>query len=115
MFRPFHPLHLVLGPTIWSGWFVALYAGLSVACRLVPPAATRGAVTWINGLLLVLTVSVTLLLVFLAWRCWRAASADTGVPCNGPFISRVSAGVYLLTASSTVMIGLPVVLLPPCI
>lgn len=115
MFRPFHPLHLVLGPTIWAGWFVALYASLSVVCALAPPATSQGAMTWINGLLLVLTVSVTLLLMTLAYRCWREVSAGTSTTCNGAFISKVSAGVYLLTASATLMIGLPVVLLPPCI
>lgn len=115
MFRPCHPLHLVLGPMIWAGWFVAIYASLSVVCSLMPPATSQGAITWINGMLLVLTALVALLLVILGCRCWRHASANTRVTCNRRFISKVSAGVYLLTAFSTLMIGVPVVLLPPCI
>lgn len=114
MIRPGHPLHLVLGPTIWATWFVVLYASLSVACSLVPPAASQGAMTWLNALLLVLTVLVTLLLAILAWRCWRNASGNTDGTGDRAFVSKVAAGVYLLSASSTLVIGVPVVLLPPC-
>lgn len=115
MFHPNHPLHLVLGPIIWAGWFVGLYASLSVACSLTPPAASQGALTWINGTLLVLTGLVGLLLMALGYRCWRHASAAAGAGCARPFVSRVASGIYLLTAVSTFTLGVPMLLLPPCI
>ena len=115
MLRPCHPVHLVLGPAIWVGWFAVLYASMSVTCSLIPPAASQGAMTWINALLLVLTILVTLLLTSLGYCCWRYASANGGGWTDRPFTSRVAAGVYLLTAYSTLMIGMPVVFLPPCL
>ncbi|MDO8863429.1 hypothetical protein Q6D67_17145 [Haliea sp. E1-2-M8] len=115
MFRPGHPLHLVLGPMLWAGWFVALYASLSVVCSRIPPATSQGAMTWLNGILLLGTVIVALLLATLSYQCWRAASANSSGNGSREFIGRVSAGAYLLTASSTLILGVPVILLPPCI
>lgn len=71
--------------------------------------------TLLNGALLVGTVIVAALLVTLSYRCWRVVSANASDTSNRSFISRVSAGVYLLTASSTLVLGVPIVLLPPCI
>ena len=115
MFRPNHPLHLVLGPTLWAVWFVVIYAGLSVACRLSPPAADQGAMTWISGLLLLMTVLVILLLLILGRWCWREASTNPSLSRNRRFISRVSAGAYLVMAISSFLIGVPIILLPPCL
>lgn len=115
MLRPCHPVHLVLGPTIWAGWFAALYAGMSVSCSLIPPAASQGAMTWINAALLAPTVLVGLLLAVLGRRCWRHASVNRGNTADRPFTSNVAASVYLLTATSTLMIGLPLFFLPPCL
>ncbi len=78
MIAPFHPLQLTLGLIVWSVWFVALYGGLSVACAVAPPAATLGALTWINGLLLLLTLATTALLAYWAHGCWRAAGGEVG-------------------------------------
>ncbi len=112
MSRWLPPLHLVLGPIIWAGWFVTMYAGLSVACSVAPPAPGARSATWLNGGLLVLTLVVAAWLSLAGWRCWRQATA--GDPVDGYFIGRVSAGAYLLLAASTLMIGAPVILLPPC-
>ncbi|MFA5494373.1 MAG: hypothetical protein WC247_06315 [Porticoccaceae bacterium] len=115
MWSPFHPLHLVLGLIVWAAWFVAMYGGLSVVCSVAPPAPALGARTWINAALLALTAVITALLLIQGWRCWRAsAPAGEGSP-NQRFIGRVAAGAYLLTAVSTLMIGLPVIVLPPCL
>ena len=112
--RPFHPSHpfqLVLGPIIWAVWFVTLYATLSVTCNVAPPAVDRGALTWLNGALLILTVLVTVALAGAARWCWRASRHNAN---QERFFSRVAAGIYLLMAVSTLLGGLPIVLLPPC-
>ena len=111
MAEPGHPLQLVLGPLTWAAWFVVMYAGLSLGCTLAPPAG-QGAVTWLNGLLLAATLVVTLLLLACALRCWRASST---AEAQRWFVSRVAAGIYLYSAVSTLLVGAPVVVLPPCL
>lgn len=111
MFTPTHPLQLVLGLIIWSAWFVLIYAVLSVACSVMPPANIASPVNWINALLLVLTVITTLLLAFFSMRCWRARA----IAGNSGFTARVAACVYLIGAVSTLAIGIPVLILPPCV
>ncbi|HHX82664.1 MAG TPA: hypothetical protein GX696_06760 [Pseudomonadaceae bacterium] len=109
--RP-HPLHLVLGFVLWSIWFVAMYAGLSVACALQPPAPASGSGTAINLGLLLLTLVTAALLSWLAWKCWRAGQVDQRLQ---RFLSQVAAGLYLAATLSTLVGGLPVALLPPCV
>ncbi len=106
-----HPVHLFAGLVIWSLWFVALYGGLSVGCAVAPPAAEQGALTWLNGGLLMLTLVVTALLAYAAWRCWRLAPAGDAQR----FVLRVAVGVYLVSAGSTLAVGLPVIVYPPCV
>lgn len=106
-----HPLQMVMGLIVWSLWFVAIYSGLSVACSLAPPAVSPGAMTWINGILLALTFFTTMLLLWCAYRCWRAPAA----PGNRRFVARIAAGVYLFAAAATLAVGLPISLLPPCV
>jgi peptidoglycan/LPS O-acetylase OafA/YrhL len=111
MLAPTHPLQLALGLIIWSGWFVLIYAALSIGCAFALPDNSLSPVNWLNALLLVLTLLATALLGYLAWRCWRAP-IQRG---DRHFIARVAAGVYLASAVSTLAIGLPVVVLPPCL
>ncbi|HEY8386905.1 MAG TPA: hypothetical protein VIK82_11870 [Porticoccaceae bacterium] len=111
LMHPGHPVQLVLGPVLWAAWFVIVYAGLSQACAFAPPLA-QGAFTWVNGLLLALTLGVTLILVACAWRCWEAAAS---AKAQALFVTRVAAGIYLFSAVSTLVVGAPVVVLPPCL
>lgn len=113
MIAPFHPLQLALGLIVWSVWFVVLYGGLSVACAVVPPAATLGVITWVNGLLLLLTLATTALLAYWARVCWRAAAGE--ITRQQRFVGRIAAGVHLIAAGSTLAVGLPVIALPPCV
>lgn len=111
MFALTHPLQLALGLIIWSGWFVLVYSLLSIGCEFALPDNSLNPFNWLNALLLVLTLLTTTLLGFFAWRCWRAP-----VPSgNRQFIARVGAGIYLAAAVSTLAIGLPVLVLPPCL
>lgn len=110
MFAPTHPLQLALGLIIWSVWFVLIYSVLSVGCAFAIPDNALSPFNWLNALLLVLTLLTTALLAFFAWRCWRVPAPQG----NHHFIARVAAGVYLVAAISTLAIGLPVLVLPPC-
>jgi len=111
MFTPTHPFQLVLGLIIWSAWFVLIYAVLSVGCSFSPPTNITSPMNWINGLLVVLTIITTLLLTFFSRRCWRARA----IAGNSGFTARVAACVYLIGAVSTLAIGIPVLVLPPCV
>lgn len=115
MRTPLHPLHLVFGLVLWSVWFVAMYGGLSVACAVAPPAGAAGALTWLNGVLLLLTLLTVILMLYRAWRCTQAAGAANAAQGRARFLPRVSAMVYLAAAGATLAIGLPVLVLPPCI
>lgn len=110
-FSPTHPLQLALGLIIWSVWFVLIYSVLSLGCAFAIPADTVNSLNWLNALLLVLTVITTALLIALARRCWREETP----PGNKKFIARVAAGIYLVAAISTLAVGLPTLVLPPCL
>jgi hypothetical protein len=109
-----HPAHLVLGLVVWSVWFVALYGGLSVGCAVAPPDAELGPLTWINSVLLVFTLAVTTLLLYWSFHCWRGRAAVRG-DLSRQFIAGVGAAVHLGSAVAVLFIGLPAVVLPPCV
>ena len=111
---PAHPMQLVLGPIVWSLYFVLLYGGLSVGCAVAPPDPSIGSRNAIKGLLLVLTVATVVLLTYWSCRCWRAS--DGARENEQPrFVARVAAGTHLAAAVAVLAIGLPVVGLPPCV
>lgn len=115
--RVSHPAHLYMGLTIWCVWFVAVYGGLSVACALAPPDPAMGSLNPVNLGLGVLTLLTTAGLIYLAYGCWRMApAAERDAPeRQGRFITRLSAGLYLLSGGATLAVGLPILALPPCI
>jgi hypothetical protein len=111
-----HPLQLVLGLTVWSLWFVVLYGGLSVACALAMPPISSGSVNWLNGLLVLLTLATIALLLYLAANCWQASLQIEGQKRRtARFITQVSAGLHAMAAGATLAVGLPALVLPPCI
>jgi hypothetical protein len=113
MLAPSHPLQLALGLIVWSIWFVALYGGLSVGCALAPPDAELGARTWLNGLLGALTAITFAWLLRQMQVCWRAARpSQAGSPRR--FLTTLGAGLYAVAAVSTLVIGIPILGLPPC-
>ncbi len=112
MLRAGHSAQLVLGPIIWALWFVVIYAALSVVCSVAPPAAGNGPLTWLNGGLLLLTVLVSLLLFGVGLRCWRASRKAES---EARFFSRTAAGTYVLSGVATLLIGVPIMVLPPCL
>ena len=108
-----HPLQLPLGLIIWAVWFVTVYGGLSVGCAIATPAAEAGAMTWINAVLGLLTLAVTVLLLALSRFCLMAAGR--GEPPERLFIARLAAGAHVIAALSTLITGLPILVLPPCV
>ena len=115
MLSPFHPMQLVMGLIIWAAWFVVLYGLQGVACGVAPPSAALGAVTWVNAVLLVVGACVTLLLLYAAYRCWKAGPDPSRGDSHRQFVARVGAGIYLFSAVAAAAITLPVVIYPPCV
>ncbi|SEA22554.1 hypothetical protein [Alkalimonas amylolytica] len=129
-FSPGHPAQLLLGLAIWSLWFIAMYAGLSVACQLNPPQVQQGPFTLLNAGLFILTLLVSALLFYLAWRSHRArgslpatsqekdptegAAAHQVATAVGRFIGFVSTVLYCIAAVATLAGGLPVLVMSPC-
>lgn len=104
-------MQLALGLVIWSLWFVLVYSVLSIGCAFFVPETTSRLLNGLNVLLLLLTLITTVLLGLLALWCWRAITP----PGDKRFIARVSAGLYLAAAVATLAVGLPVLVLPPCL
>lgn len=108
-----HPLQTVLGLAVWLAWFAAVYGGLSLGCAVAPPPAAAGAWNWLNGLLALISITVAVLLLGLAWRCWRAARPET--PAGQRFVARLAAGGHLTAALGTLFVAWPLARLPPCL
>ncbi|WP_010629664.1 hypothetical protein [Halomonas sp. KM-1] len=108
-----HPIHLVSGLTIWGIWFVAIYAGLSVACSMAPPEPESDMLTGINLGVGVATLITTALLLWLTWASAAAGRrAEVRREC---YFAYISAGMFLFSAGSTLFVGYPIVFLPPCL
>jgi hypothetical protein len=101
-----HPLHLVIGLTIWSAFFIAAYGGLSVYCSAATETDVGGLKNPLNLGLLALTAGTSVVLGILANWCWRSAKKFPG---------KVSAGVYIAAVIATIGVGMPIIFLPPCI
>lgn len=111
-----HPLQLALGLTIWIIWFGFIYGALSLGCVIAPPPPSLGPLTWINGMLLATTVLVASWLFYHAWQCWRASAGGAKEnKHSGILVARVSAGLHLLAALATLAVGVPTLVLPPCV
>ncbi|MGR4069426.1 hypothetical protein OCT51_05335 [Halomonas sp. LR3S48] len=113
LLRLTHPIHVVSGLTIWGIWFVAIYAGLSVACSVAPPDPERDMLTAINVGIGLATLVTTALLLWLAWAS-LAAGRKVG-PRRECYFAFVSAGVFLFSAGGTLFVGYPIIFLPPCL
>ena len=107
-----HPLHLAIGLTLWSLWFVVVYGGLSVACAVAPPAPEQGPLNLINLALGLFTLATVALLAALAWRSWQAAGGASGRGCH---VARVAAWLYAFSAVGTLYVGVPLIAVPPCL
>lgn len=112
---PFHPMQIPLGLVVWSLWFVALYAGLAVACELAPWAPGQGAPLALNVGFGLLTLATAALLALSASACLRALHREPERPPRERFVARVGAAVHLIALAATLFIGVPLLGLPPCV
>ena len=113
---PYHPIQLVLGLSIWAIWFVIIYAGLSVACERQPVGLEQGSLTSLNLVLMAFTMLTCGLLLFMAHRNWRRARRVwTELSHAQRFIVRLSVALDMVAALVTLAVGLPAVVLPPCL
>lgn len=104
--RADQPWQLVLGPVVWSLWFVAVYGGQALACRAGPPAPAIGA-----GLL----AFTAIVGAGLAWAAWRGMVAARHAPAGvGRFLARTGAALHAVAALSTAFVGLPILWVPAC-
>lgn len=112
-----HPVHLILGLIIWFFfWFVLIYGGKGVVCEVAPPLQSNGVFNWLTGLLLVLTLVATALMAVWTWLYWRSYQAGKAhADESARFIITVSAGVYAASTLITLALGLPVIVIPPCV
>ncbi len=127
MLSPFHPMQLAWGLLVWAAWFAIIYGGMSVGCNLGAPDPERGPTTLINLALLIFTIAVGLWLLYSSWGCWKAmkqiksappvSRSQGAVQYSNPkrFIASLGFGVNLLAGLSTLLVGLPVLLLAPCL
>jgi predicted transporter len=112
---PFHPLHLVLGLLVWFVWFSAVYGGLAVACAWVPPDGPSTVANALNAVALGVTLLVAALLLWAAWGTARAARSPAAAQPRQRFVAGLSAVLYAVAAASTLAVGLPLLVVPPCV
>ncbi|MGP9534861.1 hypothetical protein [Halomonas sp. AOP42-E1-30] len=107
-----HPLHFVIGLTLWCIWFVAVYGGHAVACSVAPPAPEQGVFTLVNGVLLLVSLAAIALLAALTLGCYRMAHRHVG---RLRFNAAVSAGLYLFSTLGVMFAAMPILGIPPCL
>jgi hypothetical protein len=114
---PVHPLHLVIGLTIWFLWFSLLYGGVALACVVAPPAPPHTVFNAISAAGLAFTGATVLLFAWAGYAAWRAGGAVQEGPgaVRSRFVARLSAALYGVAAVSTVAVGLPLLVVPPCV
>ena len=114
--RAANALHLYLGLAVWAAWFVAAYGGLSVACMAFTPPRAAGVFNAINLGLMILTAGTALWLLISGRRLNHALRhLPAEAPQRERFIGSVSACLYFAAAGATAFVGLPVLVLSPCL
>ena len=114
-----HPLQLVLGFSAWLLWFAIVYGGSAVACKVAAPHPGGGPYNWVNAALLLLTLATAAALTAAAFACHRAGREPAGqsgphLPQRARFIAQAAAWLHGAAALSTLVVGLPMVVLPAC-
>lgn len=112
---PLHPLQIVVGLVVWSLWFVAIYGGQAIACRICPPDPAQGVWNWLNGSLGLLTLLTLALLLGLTRYFWRLPLQRPSLNERELFVTKLAAGVHLVAALATAFVGAPLLQLPPCL
>lgn len=123
MFSPLHPLQLALGLLVWAVWFSVVYSVIGIACGM---ESLRNH-TLVNVVLVAFTLLVAGYLLWCAYRCrkcWsaleRSGESEAAESAPGPkypaaFMASLAFGINALAGSSTLLVGLPLVLFLPCV
>jgi magnesium-transporting ATPase (P-type) len=112
---PYHPIQIPIGLIIWSLWFVAMYGGQAVICKLSPPDPAQGVWNWLNGSLGVLTLLTLGLLLWMARYFWRLSHMPEQLNERQQFVTKIAAGIHLIAALATLFVGIPLLQIPPCL
>ena len=112
---PYHPVQIPLGLIIWSLWFVAMYGGQAVVCASNPPVPEQGIWNWLNGGLGLLTLATFALLAWLARYFWKLSRPPHALNERQVFVTKLAAGIHMIAALATLFVGLPLLLIPPCL
>jgi hypothetical protein len=103
------------GLIVWSIAFVVLYAGLSLGCEAglqLRPFAWTNMLTIVLGALWAIHLGALGALQWYALRLWHVGpEAESGV---GRFLAAATCLIAATGLISTLVIGLPIVILPPC-
>jgi len=107
-----HPIHFIIGLTLWSGWFVTVYGGHALACEVALPEPEQGVFTLINATLLVISLLAAALLAWLTCGCWQVTKRHQG---RLRFNAWLSTGLYFFSTLGVVFAAMPIVGIPPCL
>lgn len=111
----YHPVQIPLGLIVWSLWFVAIYGGQAVVCKLSPPPPEQGIFNWLNGGLGLLTLFTLVLLLWLARHFWQLSRPPHELNERQVFVTKLAAGIHMIAALATLFVGIPLLQIPPCL
>jgi hypothetical protein len=107
----------IVGFIVWSSAVVLLYAGLSLGCEA--GLQTRS-LAWTNVLTVVLAgiwLAHVAALIGLQWYAlahWHRGTAHEGTLGSARFLSGITCLITAAALVSTLVVGFPLLLLPPC-
>ena len=96
------PLASLLGPLVWIGYFLAVYAVQGLACRGDAPAGGSATIFVIVATVLALGILLVALVVQ-----WKARGGD--------FLRRIAVPLTVLSILGVAWTGMPALLLPACV
>lgn len=105
-------LHALYGLGVWAICFVVLYAGVSIGCGTSLPGHSIGPVNGLTAVLVGLWLLHSGVSASLVMRAIRAIRA--GHPSQY-FMQRLTLFLHSTAFVATVAVGLPVLLLEPCV
>ena len=110
-------LRLVAGLGVWASCFVLLYAGLSLGCASALAGKQVGGVSVLSALLTVIWVAHLAALAVMFWRAWsnrHVLPTDVQPASTARFTGRLTWVLHGVALVATVVIGLPILMLPAC-
>jgi MFS family permease len=120
--HPVHPWHLAAGFVLWLVWFALLYGAQGIGCAVAAPPAQQGSATGINVLLGLWTLAfffgfavAAVLMARVASRQGRQGWDEVEPSPLARFVAPTAAVLYGACAVCTLVVGLPVLVVPPCV